>query len=255
VVGVKVREWIGLGVAISLGLAVVLVFGGWLIGERVSWRLSASSLSIVEPCVNRLLTPGPGYDITAGSSSTSYCAESNAGFERIAGQELTLDAVQDALVSYIQNSGIEGLEVVNVMLFENHYYCVIAEQETGIGAMELLVDKWSGTVTPAKGPNVVWNTKYGPHLRDKLMMDRSNVLSPQILTGEALTMTQMWLTNHQPGLRVGTLVVPFYGYYTISVVDDDGVVGLLSVHDTTGQVWYQTWHGAYIASEPGLGNP
>jgi hypothetical protein len=38
----------------------------------------------------------------------------------------------------------------------------------------------------------------------------------------------------------------FYGYYTIHVLRDGKVYGMLSVNGYTGQVWYHTWHGAFI---------
>jgi hypothetical protein len=40
----------------------------------------------------------------------------------------------------------------------------------------------------------------------------------------------------------------FYGYYTVHVRKADQLAGMLSVNGYTGQVWFHTWHGNFIAS-------
>jgi hypothetical protein len=37
----------------------------------------------------------------------------------------------------------------------------IKDKSTGAGAFELLVNRYTGYVTPEPGPNMMWNTKYG----------------------------------------------------------------------------------------------
>ena len=34
-----------------------------------------------------------------------------------------------------------------------------------------------------------------------------------------------------------------YGYFTFHIMEGDKVIGMLSVNDTTGEVWYHDWHG------------
>jgi hypothetical protein len=41
----------------------------------------------------------------------------------------------------------------------------------------------------------------------------------------------------------------FYGYYTLHIKDQGEVAGMLSVNGYTGQVWYHSWHGPFIAME------
>ena len=41
----------------------------------------------------------------------------------------------------------------------------------------------------------------------------------------------------------------FYGYYTLHTLQDEEVTGMLSVNGYTGQVWYHSWHGPFIAME------
>ena len=38
----------------------------------------------------------------------------------------------------------------------------------------------------------------------------------------------------------------FYGYYTVHVLTNGEVSGMLSVNGATGRVWFHTWHGAFI---------
>ena len=47
------------------------------------------------------------------------------------------------------------------MEFDNQFYAEVREKNSGTGAFELLVNKWTGAVVPEPGPNMMWNTKYG----------------------------------------------------------------------------------------------
>src|SRR3989304_3513085 len=77
------------------------------------------------------------------------------------GTPISLDqAVQD-VQTYVDNTGNKDLAVDEVMEFQNNFYAVVKEKSTGTGAFELLVDKYTGTVYPEMGPNMMWNTKYG----------------------------------------------------------------------------------------------
>ncbi len=42
------------------------------------------------------------------------------------------------------------------MEFERNFYAIVAEEDTGIGAMELLIDRVSGVVGPEPGPNILY---------------------------------------------------------------------------------------------------
>ena len=39
----------------------------------------------------------------------------------------------------------------------------------------------------------------------------------------------------------------FYGYYTLHFLKDGEIEGMLSVHGSSGDVWYHSWHGGFIA--------
>jgi hypothetical protein len=138
------------------------------------------------------------------------------------------------------------------MEFERNYYAIVAEEKTGIGAMELLVDKSSGTVGPEPGPNMMWNAQYGMMGRSGMMgmmggySDSEMVLSPD----EARDVAQRWLDANLPGRTAGE-ADPFYGYYTLHFLNDGDIEGMLSVHGSGGDVWYHSWHGDFIAMAEG----
>ena len=56
---------------------------------------------------------------------------------------------------------------------------------------------------------------------------------------------QAFLDVNYPGTTVGS-VDTFYGYYHVDVLQAGNTYGMLSVNGYSGQVWYHTWHGAFI---------
>jgi len=158
---------------------------------------------------------------------------------------LTIEDAHEAVERYIPTVGYPNLEIAEVMEFEQNFYAIVRESDTGIGAMELLVGKWSGAVGPEMGPNMMWNGRYGMHGRGGWMMGRAseaNVLSAD----EVLEIAQRWLDTYRAGVTVEEHADPFYGYYTVHTVKEGQIEGMLSVHGTTGQVWYHTWHGPFV---------
>jgi hypothetical protein len=58
---------------------------------------------------------------------------------------------------------------------------------------------------------------------------------------------QIVLLKHvRPGTAADEEADAFYGYYTLHVLTDGKMTGVLSVNGYTGQVWYHTWHGAFV---------
>ena len=45
----------------------------------------------------------------------------------------------------------------------------------------------------------------------------------------------------------------FYGYYTLHFLQDGEIEGMLSVHGSTGDVWYHSWHGDFVTTAEGHG--
>jgi hypothetical protein len=62
---------------------------------------------------------------------------------------------------YLESLVPSGLVIDEIMEFEHNFYVVYSEEDTGIGAMEMLIDKTTGQLFPEYGPNMMWNLKYG----------------------------------------------------------------------------------------------
>lgn len=220
----------------TIALAIVLVTAGVWLG--VTW------------------TQGRwGYGMMGPGMMGSGCGNMPWGEGYVAlddGDVASLEEVQEAIERYVDRLGYTGLHVTEVMEFERNYYAIVAEEETGIGAMELLVDKRSGAVGPEPGPNMMWNAKYGMMGRGGMMgmmggySDGEMVLSPD----EAQDVVQRWLDANLPGRTAGE-PDPFYGYYTLHFLNDGEIEGMLSVHGSSGDVWYHSWHGDFIAMAEG----
>ena len=194
-----------------------------------------------------------------------------------AGVPESLTEARDTFEQAVSNSyGDSNLEVVDVMEFTNNYYAQVRESDTGIGAMELLIDKRTGWVRPEPGPNMMWNTKYGmmsgrgmmgpnddsyegmmgPGGRNGGGMMGGSYQPAQVSPNDQLPITPEDATqvakDYLTRVSAGTEAEEpdqFYGYYTLNTVQDGEVTGMLSVNGYTGQVWYHTWHGPFIAME------
>lgn len=117
--------------------------------------------------------------------------------------------------------------------------------------MELLINKADGAIGPEPGPNMMWNAKYGMMGRGMMGMmsgyaESRMTLSPE----EAQDVAQRWLDTNLPGRTAGE-ADPFYGYYTLHFLQDGEVEGMLSVHGSTGDVWYHSWHGDFVGMTEG----
>lgn len=151
------------------------------------------------------------------------------------------------------------LAVTEVMEFSNHYYVLVKEKSTGRGALELIVER-NGFVHPEPGPNMMWNTKYG-HMAGAGWMGGGRMgggmmggpttqpVTPQaqpITPDRAQQLAAQYLAQAFPGstLEAGTA---FYGYFTFDFERGGKIAGMLSVNASTGQVWFHTWHGAFVA--------
>ena len=63
---------------------------------------------------------------------------------------------------------------------------------------------------------------------------------------QARKVAQRWLDRFMPGLSAAEEADAFYGYYTVHVMQNELVYGMLSVNGYSGEVWYHTWHGNFI---------
>lgn len=129
---------------IVLGIAIVLVVIGILGNVFFNDYLMAGN-------INRSFSSG----------SMMYYSGNPTGLD--SRKVLDLEILENNLKAYIGQFG-ENLEISDVFIFEDsEYYFSITEENTGLGAMELLVNQYTGDVFPEFGPNMMWNLKYGMH--------------------------------------------------------------------------------------------
>ena len=118
------------------------------------------------------------------------------------------------------------------------------------------MDPASKVVFPEYGPNMMWNLKYGHMGRLGGMMggmmgrsqNNSNLVDAtmSVTPQEALQAAQNYLDQEFPGYKTAEDADPFYGYYTIDILKDGQITGMLSVHGFSGEVFYHSWHGTFI---------
>jgi hypothetical protein len=177
-----------------------------------------------------------------------------------AGERLTQDQAAEAVEGYLTAYGSGfNLALGEVMEFSNGFYAQAVEEETGIGAFELLIDPFTGAIHSEPGPNMMWNTEYGHMggwggMMGGMMMGygyRQPTGEMTVSPEEAVQAAQSYLDQIQSGLTADDHADPFYGYYTLHTLRDGQVVGMLSVNGYTSQVWYHTWHGDFVGMTEG----
>ena len=184
---------------------------------------------------------------------------------------LSIDQAKAAAEKYIESLDVNGLEVSEVMIFDNNAYVVVKETESGLGAFELLVDPTSQNAYPEHGPNMMWNLKYSGLNHESMMgnntgmmsmmggggmvnmMDGWNTTAPADISAEmtvtpeqAVEYAQTYLDANLSGATAAQDPIQFYGYYTLDFEKDGNVAGMVSVNGYSGQVFLHTWHGTFI---------
>lgn len=131
--------------------------------------------------------------------------------------------------------------------------------------MEVLVDPATQAVYPEMGPNMMWNLKYGMMsgfggygMMGGMMGMMGNRfgfnqgVAPEaaedmpVSPDQAVEVAQEYLSTNFPQLTADEHADPFYGYYTLHVLEDGETVGMLSVNGYSGQVFPHTWHGELL---------
>jgi len=167
-------------------------------------------------------------------------------------QPISFDQAVEAVQQYLKSYNNVGLKLAEVMEFDNNFYALVTEKSTGAGAFELLVNRYTGYVTPEPGPNMMWNSQYGHMAGFGGMMGRfgGQQQGPVTVTvAQARSAAQQWLDANQPSAKLADDEMQFPGYYTMDFLQDAKVAGMLSVNGYTGQIWYHTWHGDFISEE------
>ena len=248
--------WTVVGILVVIALVVAGLAAGWAVWGRQLWAAAPSDAiggrTSPPDCGwgvdSGAPRPLPGRNAPRGSARGLPCIEE--GQSSTTSGDLTIEEARRAVEDYLASQGFDHLEVTEVMEFEQNFYAIAREPDTGIGAMELLIDRQTGAVGPEMGPNMMWNDRYGMHGRSGMTggMRRGSPEENAISDAEAAAIAQRWLDRNRPGVTVEEHPDPFYGYYTFHTLGDEHgeIEGMLSVHGDTGRVWYHTWHGDFV---------
>ena len=177
---------------------------------------------------------------------------------------VTMDQAKALAQQYLSSLGNSNLAIKEIMEFQNNFYIVYYEKDTGIAAFEMLIWKQTpsygmmgsgmmgghvatGVIMPEPGPNMMWNTKYGMMGQGQGMMGTrpQNTSTMTVTKDKALQLAQEYLDANLNGAKDED-ATEFYGYYTIDYTVNGKIAGMLSVNGYTGQVWYHSWHGNFI---------
>lgn len=154
---------------------------------------------------------------------------------------ISLDQALEAAEIYANTYYSESVEIEEVMEFENNFYALFIEEGAGRGAFELLIDPYTGNVSPEPGPNMMWNLKYG-HMGS---FDGDNAIA----LDEARQYAQQALDADSADAELEGEGASFYGYFTFDYSVDGQMAGMLSVNGLNGQIFYHTWHGTFIQEQ------
>ena len=127
-----------------------------------------------------------------------------------------------------------GTTTGDFMEFSLNYY-VELKDASNASIAEVLVDRYTGTVTPEPGPNMIWNT-------GNRRQGTSQAVTYDVAGGK--TLAETFLAGYLPGATVQESTT-YPGYYTYDF-GRGTTEGMLSVNAYTGGIWVHTWHGQFI---------
>jgi hypothetical protein len=177
---------------------------------------------------------GPGM-MVSGWDATQGNTPEELGLERI-----SLEDARKRVSAYLDSYGYKNLLIDEIMEFDQNFYALIKEKDTGKSAFELLVDPYRGYVGPEPGPNMMWNVKYGHMSWTSQAPD-----TMPVSVAKARESAQNYLDKIGKGYSVEEKPDEFYGYFTAHILKGDQILGMLSINGYTGQVWFHSWHGTF----------
>lgn len=262
--------WKTVFVTLGVVLAAVLLLGaGFFIARSVFWTTPLTAGRIGPNTWHMQAGPGGGMYGQRDDRGGSMMGPQTGPMwpwsaDDTSAEPLSVGEATDAVEAYLARTGLQSLAVEEVMIFDNHAYVQVVESDTGIGAMELLVDASTLFVRPEPGPNMMWNTKYG-HLGPsgqrgtgvmhagawrRMSPPAAPVQDPPETMGitqeRAIELAGAYLARVAPDLQPADHADLFYGYYTLHTLRNGETVGMLSVNGYDGTVWLHGWHGTLL---------
>ena len=186
-----------------------------------------------------------GPQFGGGMMNQSYGPQQGQGQNsQTNGERISLDDAYTKAQAYVSALG-SNLQIAEIMEFENDFYVVVTETDSGRGAMELIVDPISGSVSRERGADMMWNLKYG----GMGMMAAQSATDSTLTLDEARAAAQQALDDSGENAVVNDGGYSFYGYYTFDYSIDGQTAGMLSINGLTGQALFHTWHGTFISEK------
>lgn len=180
----------------------------------------------------------PGYNYGYGPGMMGNMMGNMMAIYYPESKPVTQDEALKSLENFSSQYG-SNIQVEDVMIFSGNYYAVLKDTNSSQDIAEVLVDRYSGSVYPEPGPNMMWNTRFGA--------GRTTTGAPEYDLNETKKLAGDFLIGYLPGAQVlESHEMP--GYYTFDFGRQD-IEGMLSVNAYSGQIWVHTWHGPYLGEE------
>ncbi|MFQ6050817.1 MAG: PepSY domain-containing protein [Candidatus Hydrothermarchaeota archaeon] len=152
-------------------------------------------------------------------------------------EPITIEEAKKIAEDYVEE--YNNLKLDEVYEFQTHFEAEFEEKDTGKHAFEIVVDKYTGAISPEMGPNMMWNTKYGHFSTDYLV--------PMSITEEkAREIVQEFINRNNLDWNLDNAEV-YYGFYEFHAKDKNkSIVAQINVNGYTGALWIENWHGPVI---------
>jgi hypothetical protein len=148
-------------------------------------------------------------------------------------QPLSEEDARNRVQAYLGRYGSD-IRIGDFMEFSLNYYVELKDADDRSIA-EILVDRYTGVITPEPGPNIIWNTRYD---------DQYASSAVEYDLAEGRSQAEKFLAGYLPEATLHESIT-YPGYYTFDF-GRDRIEGMLSVNAYTGDIWVHTWHGQYI---------
>jgi hypothetical protein len=240
--------------AILLVVVIVLVgVAAFALGSLSSNSSDNESTPLfsLSPGVQGMLTGGSGYYYGFYSDAET-------------GSVLSKDVVVSEIQNYVDRQNNSDLVVARLREFNLVYQAEIIERSTGRHAFDLMVSNGASQISPAAGPNIMWNTKYGPTIAETGggygMLGRALAQpAPGDMTlseAEARDIAASAVEDMADAslLLENDTADTFYGFYEFTLDRDEEPVGALAINGYSGQVWFEDWGAPQLKGRTCLKN-
>ncbi len=201
-----------------------------------------------------------GYGGMMGSSNGGMMSGGAGGMMGGGYYQSVPTALTHAQAEQVANSFLASLNNSSLTIgdfdeYSNNFYLSIVDNRTGTGMLEVLIDRFTGSVYPEPQSMMWGNTGYRGGM-GRMMMSSGMMGGRYYYTGngtvtvtpdQAKKIAQQFLNVTYPKTVAGD-VETFPGYYTIETTLNGQTYGMLSINSYTGAIWYHTWHGMFITA-------